>query len=74
MDLDQYQVVMVKHGKYFTAYNKLSTVSVKQGDAVKAGSILGTVAADFDGDGSFQFQVFNDRQVYQNPENWLKRR
>ena len=74
MDLDQYQVVMVKHGKYFTAYNKLNTVSVKQGDVVKAGSVLGTVAADFDGDGSFQFQVFNDRQVYQNPESWLKRR
>lgn len=74
MDLDQYQVVMVKHGKYFTAYNKLNKVNVKQGDIVKAGSILGTVAADFDGDGSFQFQVFNDRQAYQNPESWLKRR
>ena len=74
MDLDQYQVVMVKHGKYFTAYNKLNKVSVKQGDLVKAGTVLGTVAADFDGEGSFQFQVFNDRQAYQNPESWLKRR
>jgi len=74
MDLDQYQVVMVKHGKYFTAYNKLNKVNVKQGDIVKAGTVLGTVAADFDGEGSFQFEVFNDRQVYQNPESWLKRR
>jgi len=74
MDLDQYQVVMVKHGKYFTAYNKLNKVNVKQGDIVKAGTVLGTVAADFDGEGSFQFQVFNDRQAYQNPESWLKRR
>lgn len=74
MDLDQYQVVMVKHGKYFTAYNKLNKVSVKQGDLVKAGTVLGTVAADFDGEGSFQFEVFNDRQAYQNPESWLKRR
>ena len=65
---------MVKHGKYFTAYNKLNKVNVKQGDIVKAGTVLGTVAADFDGEGSFQFQVFNDRQAYQNPESWLKRR
>ena len=74
MDLDQYQVVMVKHGKYFTAYNMLATVRVKVGDAVKAGTVLGTVAADLDGDGQFEFQVFNDKQVYQNPENWLRRR
>lgn len=74
MDLDQYQVVMVKHGKYFTAYNKLNKVNVKQGDFVKAGTVLGTVAADFDGEGSFQFEVFNDRRVYLNPESWLKRR
>ena len=74
MDLDQYQAVMVKHGKYFTTYNMLSSVNVKTGDAVKAGTVLGKVAADLDGDGQFEFQVLNDRKVFQNPENWLKRR
>ena len=74
MDLDQYQAVMVKHGKYFTTYNMLSSVTVKQGDAVKAGTVLGKVAADLDGDGQFEFQVLNDRKVFQNPENWLRRR
>ena len=74
MDLDQYQVVMVKHGKYFTSYVMLSTVNVKVGDSVKSGTVLGKVAADLDGDGQFEFQVFNDHQIYQNPENWLKRR
>ena len=74
MDLDQYQAVMVKHGKYFTTYNMLSSVNVKTGDAVKAGTVLGKVAADLDGDGQFEFQVLTDRKVFQNPENWLKRR
>ncbi len=74
MDLDQYQAVMVKHGKYFTTYNMLSSVNVKTGDAVKAGTVLGKVAADLDGDGQFEFQVLNDRKVFQNPEHWLKRR
>lgn len=74
MFLDPAWVVMVKHGKYFTTYNNLGSVNVKQGDVVKSGTILGTVAADLDGEGLFQFQVFNDKQAYQNPENWLKRR
>ncbi len=74
MDLDAFQAVMVKHGKYFTTYNMLATVNVKVGDAVKAGSVLGKVAADLDGDGQFEFQVLNDRKVFQNPENWLRRR
>ncbi len=74
MDLDAFQAVMVKHGKYFTTYNMLSTVNVKVGDAVKSGTVLGKVAADLDGDGQFEFQVLNDRKVFQNPENWLRRR
>jgi len=74
MDLDQFQAVMIKHGKYFTTYNMLSTVNVKVGDAVKSGTVLGKVAADLDGDGQFEFQVLNERKVFQNPEHWLKRR
>ncbi len=74
MDLVDFQAVMIKHGKYFTTYNMLSSVTVKQGDAVKAGTVLGKVAADLDGDGQFEFQVLNDRKVFQNPENWLRRR
>jgi septal ring factor EnvC (AmiA/AmiB activator) len=74
MDLDAFQAVMVKHGKYFTTYNMLSSVNVKVGDTVKSGTVLGKVAADLDGDGQFEFQVLNDRKVFQNPENWLRRR
>lgn len=71
-ELDPYQAVMVKHGKYFTTYNMLSAVSVKEGDEVKAGTVLGKVAADLDGDGQFEFQVMNEKRVFQNPERWLR--
>ncbi len=74
MELDQYQAVMVKHGKYFTTYNMLSTVFVKTGDPVKAGTLLGKVAADFEGEGQFEFQVVNEKNGFQNPEKWLKPR
>jgi septal ring factor EnvC (AmiA/AmiB activator) len=73
-ELDPYQAVMVKHGKYFTTYNMLSAVSVKEGDEVKAGTVLGKVAADLDGDGQFEFQVMNEKRVFQNPERWLRSR
>ncbi len=71
MDLDDYWVVMVKHGKYYTAYNKLAIVNVKKGDNVKAGTVLGKVAADIDGEGSLDFQIFNNQQLYLDPEKWL---
>ena len=71
MDLDSTWVVMVKHGKYYTAYSKLAIVNVKQGDHVKSGTILGKVAPDSDGEGSLDFQIFNNNQVSLDPEKWL---
>lgn len=73
-ELDQYQAVMVKHGKYFTTYNMLNDVRVKVGDQVKAGSVLGHVAADLDGEGQLEFQVLNEKKTFQNPEKWLRAR
>lgn len=37
------QVVMVRHGKYFTTYTNLSTVSVTKGEKVQTGQIVGQV-------------------------------
>ncbi len=72
---DDFQAVMVLHGKYSSTYIKLNSVSVKKGDMVKAGTPLGKVAADFDGEGQFEFQVMNiAKKQFQNPELWLKRR
>ena len=68
----EYQAVLVKHGKYFTVYNHLSSVNVSKGQEVKAGTILGKVGANFQNDGEFELEVMNERQQYQNPRNWLK--
>ncbi len=35
--------VTIRHGKYFTTYSNLSSVSVKKGDAVKTGEAIGSV-------------------------------
>jgi len=74
VDLDgEYQAVLVKHGKYFTLYNRLNSVNVSKGQTVKAGTLIGKVGANFQNEGEFEFQVMNERTQYQNPRNWLKR-
>jgi septal ring factor EnvC (AmiA/AmiB activator) len=71
---DGEQTVILIHGKYFTTYSHLSTVNVSKGDKVRAGTVLGKVAAGSDGEGQFTFMVNNEKGVALNPESWLKRR
>jgi len=73
-DLGDYQYVMVQHGKYFTAYNKLADVNVTKGQAVKAGTVIGKAAEDFDGGGKIEFRVINEKGKFVDPERWLKPR
>ena len=55
------QVVMVRHGKYFTVYQQLSSASVSVGKEVKAGSMLGRSGKSIDGEGSIIFTINNER-------------
>ena len=73
MNLDSFMAVMVKHGKYFTIYNMLmlSSVTVKTGDRVNAGTILGKVAANLDGEGEMEFEIYDIEKQFHNPEDWL---
>ena len=64
------QCVLVQHGSYFTFYCKLKSVSVKAGEKVKTGQVLGTVDTLSDED-QFHFQLWQERTP-QNPENWLR--
>ena len=64
------QCVMIQHGSYFTFYCKLKTVSVKVGDTVKTGQVIGTVDT-VAGEDQFHFQLWKERDP-QNPENWLR--
>jgi len=73
-DLGGSSAVIVRHGKYFTTYNNLGSVSVNKGDAVKAGKVLGTTAADDAGEGQLLFMVNNEKGSPLDPERWLKRR
>lgn len=71
--IDDMQVVIIQHGKYFTTYSNLSGVSVQRGQQVKTGQVIGKVAANFDGVGAVDFYMSNESSNF-NPETWLRRR
>lgn len=73
-DLGGASAVLVRHGKYFTVYNNLSSVSVNKGDQVNAGTVLGKTAAADDGQGQLLFMITDDKGNKLDPERWLKPR
>lgn len=65
-------IVLVKHGKYFTGYKNLSSVAVSRDQKVKAGTVLGKSGTSIDGEGGILFMIMNDKSVAQNPAPWLR--
>jgi murein hydrolase activator len=69
MNIGDVQAVMIRHGKYFTTYSNLSTVSVTKGEHVGTGQILGRVAEI----AQLEFVLSDDKNRNLDPERWLKR-
>ena len=67
------QTVTIKHGKYFTTYYNLSTVSVSKGASVTMGQVIGKAGVNDDGEGEILF-VVNNEAVFVDPQLWLKAR
>ena len=64
------QCVLVSHGAYFTLYTKLKSISVKAGDKVSTGQLIGVVDT-IGGEDLFHFELWSGNEP-QNPENWLR--
>lgn len=70
---DDVQMVVIKHGRYFTGYSNINGVNVSKGQTVKVGQVIGRSAANLDGVGAVDLQISNE-QSEMDPERWLKRR
>lgn len=66
------QAVIVRHGKYFTTYSNLSSVSVSKGQQVKTGQVLGKVAEKEDNLGELELGISNEANKSFDPERWLR--
>jgi len=66
-------VVIVKHGNYYTLYAKLRKVNVKKGQVIKENDIIGEVFTDSKGKSEVHFEVWEKNKKL-NPENWLASR
>ncbi|MBD5316209.1 MAG: peptidoglycan DD-metalloendopeptidase family protein [Bacteroides sp.] len=66
-------IVMVRHGEYITIYAGLGSISVKNGQSLKAGQAIGTVAADPEQNNRyiFHFEIRKERTKL-NPLDWVR--
>jgi septal ring factor EnvC (AmiA/AmiB activator) len=61
-DVNGDKTVLIKHGKYFTAFSCLSSASVSNGQEVKAGTVIGRSGFNLDGEGAVLFSICNEKQ------------
>jgi septal ring factor EnvC (AmiA/AmiB activator) len=71
--IEDMQVVIIQHGRYFTTYSNLSGVTVQRGQEITTGQVIGKVAANFDGVGAIDFYMSNESSNF-DPERWLRQR
>lgn len=64
--------VMVRHGNYFTIYSNLSSTRVSAGQKVSAGTVIGTIAEDYDGSHTLDFQIWDGKNPL-DPLGWVAR-
>ncbi|MFT4092979.1 MAG: peptidoglycan DD-metalloendopeptidase family protein [Niabella sp.] len=64
--------VVLRHGKYFTAYSNLASVSVSKGATVSRGQTIGTVGSDDEtGSGKLDFILMIEEKNV-DPRAWLR--
>jgi murein hydrolase activator len=70
-DIDGNWSVLIRHGKYFTVYSNLSSVSVTKDQKVSGGQMLGRAAANDEGHGEIEFLLMQENRNL-DPERWIR--
>ncbi len=70
-NIDGSYLIVIRHGKYFTSYMNLSSVSVSKGQKVNIKQTIGTAGVDSQtGDPQVHFELWQNLSP-QNPQSWL---
>lgn len=65
-------MVIIKHGSYYTVYSKLDDVSVSKGQKIKRGQSIGNVVVSEEGKAELHFELWKDKSKL-DPEVWFGR-
>ena len=65
------KAVILKSGDYYTVYNNLTDIDVKQGKKITKGTVVGAVAINESGNYEFGFSVMKNNKKFIDPESWL---
>ena len=66
-------VIIIKHGNYFSLYARLKNLKVEKGDVVKSGAYLADVITNNEGTTELHFQIWKNN-IKLNPEKWIYRK
>ncbi len=67
-------VILIRHGLYFTLYSNLEKVFVKTGDKVATGQEIGRVHTNVsDGKTILHFEIWQENRTTVNPALWIKK-
>ncbi len=65
--------IMIRHGNYLTIYTNLSKISVKKGDKIKTGQVIGQAFTNRrNGETLLGFRIYKNNQKL-NPQYWLSK-
>lgn len=70
-NLGDAMAITIRHGKYFTTYSNLSSVSVNKKDIVETGQVIGKTAQAEEGTGGQVDFILMIESKNVNPEPWL---
>lgn len=63
-------IVLVKFGNYYVSYNPLQNLSVRKGDKISAGKVIGTLANDLDDNFNLEIGLsFKEKELC--AKNWI---
>ena len=67
-------VILIRHGLYFTLYSNLEKVFVKSGEKVSTGQEIGRIHTNVsDGKTILHFEIWQENRTTVNPALWIKK-
>ena len=68
---NNFVMVLIQHGDYYSVYGNLDRVKVKKGEKVTTGQIIGKIGENMDSQSILNFQIWHN-VLKENPAIWLR--